>query len=218
MIDLARFRDIDLVDRWKTISEAQLTKEPDKRDKFYQGYYRYILSHLATCQFDGTRADCERFWQGLILVYSWMGRGLLHDFEKPFERYMAACEPLRAARDGNGPTASDLKPLLSICQDRVVGLSKLLHFVGASNFAIWDQWVAKAVFVKAHHVNDMTIYSAYLDWIRSAHIDDKTLSEVCEQLQLNPAVPSLRPKEFILFTSGRLSRTAQPQTLAVSAS
>jgi hypothetical protein len=149
-----------------------------------------------------------------------MGRGLLHNFDDPVGRYLAACTTLRAARDGKDISEFQLKPLMGICQESVVGLSKLLHFVAPAHFAIWDQWVANAVFDRAHRyqVNDLSIYLAYLDWIRSAPIDDPTLNEVCKRLQLDPSAPSLRPKEFILFTGGRLTRTAQPQTLADSAS
>lgn len=216
MIDLARFKNIDLVDRWKTISSSIQSNEIDKRDIFYQGSYRYILSHLATCQFDETEDDCERFWQGLILVYSWMGRGLIHDFGRPYERYLEACDTFKAVKDGNDIPPSELKPLMSICQGSVVGLSKLMHFVAPARFAIWDQWVAQAVFGKVywHQVNDLMTYSAYMDWIKSASIDENTLNEVCNLLQLDTFNPSLRPKEFILFTSGRLSASPQPQTLA----
>jgi hypothetical protein len=136
-----------------------------------------------------------------------MGRGLLHNFDDPFSRYRDACDSLRAARDGKDISEFQLKPLMGICQESVVGLSKLLHFVAPTRFAIWDQWVANAVFDKAHRyqVNDLSIYTAYLNWIRSARIDDKTLNDVCKQLHLDPSIPSLRPKEFILFTSGRLA-------------
>jgi hypothetical protein len=83
-------------------------------------------------------------------------------------------------------------------------------------FAIWDQRVANAAFGKAHRyqVNDLSIYSGYSDWIRSARIDNETLKQVCDRLALNPSFPSLRPKEVILFAAGRLG-TPSLRTLMV---
>jgi|tagenome__1003787_1003787.scaffolds.fasta_scaffold19768085_1 hypothetical protein len=67
-----------------------------------------------------------------------MGRGLLSNFDNHFERYRNACTALSSVRNSGAVDQVRLVPLLNLCNDRIVGASKLLHFVGPDRFAIWD--------------------------------------------------------------------------------
>lgn len=202
MLDFDMLPDPNLAGRWRGLKASDNFVNMNNRDKFYQGSYRFILSHVTTCSFDGSSADCERFWQALILIYSWMARGLLSNFDNHSQRYQKACPALSSIRHVGKLDHSEIPSLLNLCNDRIVGVSKLLHFLRPDRFAIWDSRVGTSLFGSAansHQVNMTVNYLAYLDWIRLVALDATTEHQVAAHLGLNPTIASLRPKEFILF-------------------
>ena len=62
------FKDLktpDLAEGWLRLKETGRLANPNKHDRFCQSFDRFILSHISTCTFDGSRPDCDRFWQAL---------------------------------------------------------------------------------------------------------------------------------------------------------
>ncbi|MCA0423121.1 MAG: hypothetical protein LCH61_07310 [Proteobacteria bacterium] len=197
---------------WRENS-AQIRLDTQKdRSQFYLGSYSFILAHFADCTFDGSDGDAQRFWQGLILVYSWMGRGLLTDFSDPIRRYQAQCTALQRARAGIEPTLDGLEPLIALCNRSTIATSKVLHFINPVHFAIWDSRVAHAATggraypqwtARADNFLD------YLECLRRSPVSAETIAEVRALLQesaerrARPApISDLRVKEFILFMAG----------------
>jgi hypothetical protein len=91
----------DLDSRWAEYLRRSSPDDASGRDRFYRGSYPFILSHFSTCTFDETEADCGRFWQALILVYSWMGRGILINFD-------GGCESARLLTPDRRPNMTPL--------------------------------------------------------------------------------------------------------------
>jgi hypothetical protein len=198
-------RTFDLADRWRFLRESNTALSSDKRDEFYRGSYRFILPHFATCTFDGSTNDYERFWRGLILVYSWMGRGILTDFSDTFDRYSNACDIIKSACVTGDISLESLNVLVALCNGSTIATSKVLHFLKPEAFAIWDSRVCAAIFDgKAHHysLRDPDSLLAYFKWIRRVHLDIGTERTVVKHLKIDEQKGSLRAKEFILFMSG----------------
>lgn len=188
--------------------ERQHHLPPEKvsdRDRFYRGSYPFILAHFRSCTFDGTKNDCGRFWQALILVYSWMGRGILTNFDDALARYRAACGTIKEARDSGRIDGAGLKTLVSLCNDSTIATSKFLHFLNPEAFAIWDSRVASAIFGgKAHHyiLKDTDNLLAYFDWIKRVPVSSETIASVTSHLQLDADCGALRAREYMLFMCG----------------
>ena len=205
---MLNFKDLktpDLTEGWLRLKETGRLANPNKHDRFYQSSYRFILPHFSTCIFDGSKPDCDRFWQALILVYSWMGRGVLTDFDNSFDRYRDACDMIKHARDTGEVDLNSLNVLIALCNGSTIATSKFLHFLKPEAFAIWDSRVCAAIFDgKAHHysLKDPENLLAYFNWIRKTDLDPKTLKAVTDYLGINKDNGALRAKEFILFITG----------------
>jgi hypothetical protein len=195
----------DLADRWRLLRGSSTAVSADKRDEFYRGSYRFILSHFESCTLDGSTEDCERFWQGLILVYSWMRRGILTDFSDTFDRYSKACDIIKSARVTGDISLVSLNILIALCNGSTIATSKFLHFLKPEAFAIWDSRVCAAIFDgKAHHysLKDPESLLAYFEWVRKIDLDPNTLKDVTDHLGINQENGALRAREFILFMTG----------------
>lgn len=196
---------ISLADRWESARGELNLQTSDARDKFYRGSYQFILAHFERCQFHETDRDCQGFWQALILVYSWMGRGLLTDFSSPRERYGEVCEPISRVRETGEIDLKTVNKLVRLCNGSVIATSKFLHFLKPDAFAIWDSRVYNSIFErKALHyrLNNPSNMLAYVDWIKLLHIDEDTLEAVASHLGIAEDRGALRAKEYILFMSG----------------
>jgi hypothetical protein len=198
--------DFDLDAIWQCHRASASHAEPTDRDRFYRGSYPFILAHFRQCEFDGSKADCGRFWQALILAYSWMGRGILTNFQDPLQRYRDQCQRLGQARATGKISLHDFEAIVGLCNGSVIATSKFLHFLNPTSFAIWDSRVCAAIFDgKAHHyqLKQVANYLVYLDWINSLAWSDITKGQVCEHLNIDVDIGALRAKEYVLFMAGQ---------------
>lgn len=198
---MASFRNVDLDRLASGFSSASRIFTFTNSEHYYLGSYPFILRHFATLRLDGSAADIDRFWQAVILVYSWMFRGKLTRFEDPAGRYRDICSLLRDAKHSGTITASDLDELSkTICQGSVIATSKLLHFLKPESFAIWDTRVARVSYSSSHYVtiNRPAVYLDYMMWLKRLKIDRQTISTVRRRLG-DTSASRLRVKEFILF-------------------
>ncbi len=204
---MARFRELSS-EKLTSIAERSLKQSAlTDRDHFYLGSYPFILKHFAALRFDRTKTDSDRFWQALIMVYSWMGRGTLKQFDNTLKRYREICPLLLKVRRTGIISEDDLRKLSqTVCQGSVIATSKLLHFLKPNHFAIWDTRVSRIACGVTQYmtINKPKIYLDYLEWLKGLKIDSRTTSVVQEHLGIRNASP-LRVKEFVLFMDGAKS-------------
>lgn len=199
--------DFDLDAIWQRHRASASYVKPTDRDMFYRGSYPFILAHFGECKFDGSSVDYERFWQALILTYSWMGRGILKNFECRLHKYQKQCQSLGQARATGQISLPDLEAIVELCNGSVIATSKFLHFLKPASFAIWDTRVCAAIFPERKSSYNQLIkaanYLVYLDWIKSLAWSDITKGQVCEHLNIDVNVGALRAKEYVLFMAGQ---------------
>lgn len=213
MLNFSMMGAFDLDRAWQSFKGRTDISPASDRDAFYRGSYPYILAHFRQCEFDGSKADCGLFWQALILVYSWMGRGILTSFEEPLQRYRQECGRIRTIRQTGELTLQDLNSLVKLCNGSLIATSKFLHFLKPEAFAIWDSRVCAAIFDGRAYYHDLKSamnYLSYLNWIRPLRISTETTADVCSVLQIDPEIGALRAKEYILFVAGAPAKGQYP--------
>lgn len=104
-------------------------------------------------------------------VYGWMPTILklnLDDLE-------STLKILNSAKLGKQLDVDELEVLKKCINNSVVGLSKLLHFVNPSNYAIWDSWIVKYITGEKSHytISKVENYFEYLDRLKVIANDER---------------------------------------------
>lgn len=206
MRSLRLFRPIDFEKAWQAIpgSEATMSSPARARYRFYIESYPIIAKHFAQCRFDKSLEDFERVRVAMILVYSWMGRGILKNFKEQSQFYAKACTAILSARSNGYLDDTSLQSIKDLCNNSLVAASKFLHFVNPRCFAIWDRRVANATLCVSYEriVENPRQFLAYLKWIRAAEVAPSIVRDVSRFLAIEPDSAELRVKEFLLFMMG----------------
>lgn len=141
---------------------------------------------------------------GASFVYSWMPT-ILKFKTAQFE---AAATCLERARQGD-VSEGDLRCVLALVNNSLVGTSKLLHFVNPRVFAIWDSRVCRYLTGAAWHykVEEVPRFVAYQTLLRdtvSNNRFDAAHDSICRKVGYE--VSRLRAGELIMFMNGQKVR------------
>lgn len=173
----------------------------DARNRYYLETYPDFLGYFASLDL----ADDDRAYAGcrigLVLVYSWMGRGE----KKPFDpaAFTLARPALIKARHGEDLTQPDLEHIRAFTSKSMVAASKFLHFLCPARFPMWDRWVARTLKFPPGRVEDCALYLQYARWLRQQPMSPRAEALVCSHLCLEGPDHALRAKEYVLFMHSR---------------
>ncbi|MCA4793922.1 hypothetical protein [Myroides odoratimimus] len=119
-------------------------------------YYVYFFAHKE-------QLAIEDIILGIGLVYSWMPT-IPKNIK--FEFLDEALPILNRAKKGVNVSREEYVILKALCNNSLVGASKLLHFINPESFAIWDSKIYIYLYQERAHkykVEDIDKYIAYLD-------------------------------------------------------
>ncbi|WP_025125141.1 hypothetical protein [Myroides odoratimimus] len=128
-------------------------------DDFYTKSYPYYINYFITKDV----LTKEDIISGLGLVYSWMPT-IPKNIK--FEVLDKALPILNRAKKGVNVSREEYVILKALCNNSLVGASKLLHFINPESFAIWDSKIYIYLYQERAHkykVEDIDKYIAYLD-------------------------------------------------------
>jgi hypothetical protein len=192
-------------------NNIRTSQKYERRQDFYKNSYNLILRHFQNL--DWNTVEFDDAMESLILVYSWMGYGIVPNFEDARHNF----KPLQQAMKRH-ETISDIelfRTTLPFCCHSVIATSKWLHFSFPERFAMWDSRVAGALGINANsrnRINSVEVYLAYNAWLRSAALSAASAGLVQLFLGLPPGFSALRAKEFLLFRRGQSDRlTVSPR-------
>jgi hypothetical protein len=135
---------------------------------------------------------------GAHMVYGWMPAILALDTDAESDLPTAA-RLLNHVKSGKMLSCEEIKTLVNLVNNSLVGASKLLHFVSPSTYAIWDSKVYAFVHEKRPHnyrINNVETYAGYLSLLREQSKDERFESFM---------LPCVRRWVIRLLHCGRLS-------------
>jgi hypothetical protein len=169
------------------------------RDDPYVAAYPHLVDFFATKPaFEPGDVVC-----GAHMVYGWMPT-VLELYPDPNGTDLIASAALleRARKDGK-LGEGEVAHLVALVNNSLVGVSKLLHFVAPTSFAIWDSRVYSFVHEERPHnyrVNNVAKYFDYLERLRSLK-DSLAFNPFHKSVKtkLGYEVSPLRALELIMF-------------------
>ena len=145
----------------------------------------------------------EHFVFASHAVYGWMPTILnlkLHEIDK-------SLSILNFAKNNDDPiNKKDLRHLKSCVNNSIVGVSKLLHFINPSTYAIWDSRIFRYLTKKKsqYGLNEPDLYLTYLECINIICKDPsfpKVYSLVTDQVGY--PISQFRATELVMFETDR---------------
>ena len=168
--------------------------------------YPHLLSYFGKDVFDAV--DIVR---GTHMVYGWMPT-VLEFYPGTNLGFDRAAELLTQARRSGTLSDRDLTALQGLINNSLVGVSKLLHFVAPTHFAMWDSKIYTFVFEEQPHnyrVNKVEKYCDYLKKLtelqshsRFARFHDSVNAKVGYE------VSKLHALELVMFLNAPREETA----------
>lgn len=151
---------------------SRITTDP------YSKAYPALLSHFR----DLRNLDWAAAVVGVHIVYGWMPTiprlaGIMAWDENKRQNTV---DVLLAAQSGRMLSVSELICIKALCNNSIIGASKLLHFLRPDVFPIWDSRVAK-VFTKNQKIDNLKINSIPLWQIYVKEISGWTLEPSVKQ-------------------------------------
>jgi hypothetical protein len=155
---------------------------------------------------------------GLHIVYSWMPTiprlGKIMRWSS--EQKDALVAALDVVRKGEEPMTSQLKLIVSFCNNSIVGASKLMHFLCPLTSPIWDTRVARAFLkwptISGSSVNRITRWKEYRSTIL-VWAQDRNVKRKCKEFRRTvmplKQVSDVRLIELVLFHKTRSKRKDQ---------
>ncbi|OMP77684.1 MULTISPECIES: hypothetical protein [unclassified Chitinophaga] len=175
-------------------------------DKSYLIAYPEFLKYFADLQ-EITKHDVVI---GIHFTYGWMPR--IFNFKS--DKWEEVVYILNRAKDGKSLSEADLEELSACFNNSLVGVSKILHFINPSSYAIWDSRVYQ--YLTGKNANQQTIhnYQSYLDYNRfSNEIASLPEFEPLHQSMVEKVgytMTPLRSLELIMFKNGVASKADDP--------
>jgi hypothetical protein len=178
------------------------TLEPSTQiisDDSYLVSYPYILEYFAS----KVTFDAGDVVRGAHMAYGWMPTILELYPENGGVDLDQAANILQKAKNGNELSSQELKFLMALVNNSLVGASKLLHFVAPERFPIWDSKVYSFVYEKRPHhyrVNNVETYKEYKELLNclAQNVEFPSFhSSVQKKLSYN--VSPLRSLELVMF-------------------
>jgi hypothetical protein len=138
---------------------------PYQKEDSYLVSYREFINYFARLE----KIEAHNFIIATHFTYGWMPRilklkGLSEDINLD-ALYPHLVETLNKVKRSREIKEMELKLLVHVVNNSLVGVSKLLHFINPVEYAIWDSWVYKYINGKKPHqyqINDIEKYKVYL--------------------------------------------------------
>jgi hypothetical protein len=162
----------------------------------YQKSYQYFVDYFA----DGRKLSEMDLVIGANFTYGWMPT-ILKFKDSNFD---AAVDVLNQARNPNVISNDQLDILKALINNSMVGVSKLLHFINPSVYAIWDSRVCNFLLGK-HNQNILSsakVFKSYLE-LCNRIVSDSNFQTIHTSFidQVGHEVSELRTVEQIMFHS-----------------
>lgn len=108
----------------------------------------YIYSYLFILDFFRSKSVLEvsDIVCGLNMIYGWMPTSLNIDVIKFKENEIYVIEIFNKIKSGSCLCEDDINLLVSVSNNSLVGVSKLLHFVSPNCYPIWDSRVYRFIY------------------------------------------------------------------------
>jgi hypothetical protein len=201
-------------DDWLTLADtpgirARITKDP------YSKAYPALLAHFRNLK----TLDWANVVVGVHVVYGWMptiprlGGIMAWDEEKK----QNTVNILLTAQSGHMLSVIELNSIKALCNNSIIGASKLLHFLRPDVFPIWDSRVAK-VFTRNRKINNpqinkIPLWRLYVEQISGWALEPAVKQKCAELRQLAAFLQDstdLRLVELVMFhvTESKRSREA----------
>ena len=165
----------------------------------------YILSYPYFIDFfkSADRLELRHLVQGSYMVYGWMPTIPKIDLrnEKLVLNY------LNGVKKGKLLTIDQLKELQSSINNSVVGVSKLLHFINPSIYAIWDSRIFRYMNGKkpSSQIKNPKNYLAYLKFLEAKTLESGFSSfHNSVNNDLGYEVSGFRALELVMFEADKL--------------
>lgn len=139
---------------------------------------------------------------GINFTYGWMPTIL--DFRT--DRFEESVEILNKVKNGNIPSINELEILKGLCNNSIVGTSKLLHFITPDKFAIWDSRVYRYLTEQEpyeHRIGRCETYLKYLEfcnYLTSLKEFENIHQIICDQIGYS--MTKFRTVELIMYQNG----------------
>lgn len=174
---------------------------------YYVRAWRPIVNHFKNRD---SLLTWDDFLIGLHLAYSWMPTipKLERTFSVSAVQQSQAIEVINRLRElGKMPNVEELETLKSICNNSIIGVSKLLHFISPDSCPIYDRRVARRFFrPNIYNVNRVALYVSYRDtlksWLQNTEIRER-IEEMRASIKLIEDAPPIRVLELVLFEDER---------------
>jgi hypothetical protein len=140
---------------------------------------------------------------GINFTYGWMPTICEINFCKINEVLVI----LNSAKQGQIPGENDLRVLKECINNSLVGVSKLLHFINPTKFAIWDSRVFRYLTHQEPHTYRLENFSSYLyylefcDFISKAN-DFEAIHDSLSK-KIGYEMTHFRTIELIMFLNGK---------------
>lgn len=135
-------------------------------------------------------------------VYGWMPT-IIHLDLKGIDQILLL---LNAVKSGHILNCEEIQRLKSCINNSMVGLSKLLHFINPTDYAIWDSRIYKYITDKKsqYGIDKSENYLAYLENLKIiiAHKSYGELHKLIEK-QFDYAISPMRAIEILMFEINR---------------
>ena len=148
------------------------------QEDFYIKSYSYYVNFFAHKE----QLVIEDIILGIGLVYSWMPT-IPKNIK--FEVLDEALPILNRAKTGVNVSREEYVILKALCNNSLVGASKLLHFINPESFAIWDSKIYIYLYQERAHkykVEDIDKYIAYLD----------LLNQIAQSNEFEPIIKNIQ--------------------------
>lgn len=158
-----------------------ITNHYDIEKDIYAEMYFYYLDFFET----KNEIKVSDMVIGIGFTYSWMPTILK---KLKLENKDKAVAILNRVKDGNLIDGNDLNLLMTVCNNSLVGTSKLLHFINPKKYAIWDSRVYRFLYdenVVYKYKLDMT--EKYLEYLI-------VLKEFSSDLKFQKLISKMRNK------------------------
>lgn len=154
----------------KSILDRALCLEQNNLDDNYNISYSYFLKYFS----DKEQLTEQDLIIGANFTYGWMPTIL--NFKS--KKFVLAVSILNSARSSNRISDEDLLTLVTLINNSLVGVSKLLHFVNPNVYAIWDSRVCNFLTGKSYNqkVQNIDLFWSYLDLCKRVSADPEFVS------------------------------------------
>lgn len=191
-----KIKDIDKNDFLKRLEIIAEKYEPQKDEYFYKNTYPYFIDYFKNID----KIKMEHFIIGLSFTYSWMPT---IPSNSNFSNGDEVTKILNKAKLGEVLLSEyELGKLQIACNNSLIGVSKLLHFINPHKYGIWDRKVTKFlnngnIFYKYNAEN----YLAYLLFLNELKNEPmfKNIFEPMKQKVGN--ISEYRALELIFFNA-----------------